>query len=83
MGSVVETVEAKLQDVILAAIGNIITPSNKLAVKSMDASNGRDAANISAISERRKRVGMTASSENVSKRSTIFHELIVSVDSLG
>ena len=50
----------------MTAIGNIVAPKIELAIRSINASPGRDAASVSANSERRERVGINASSENAS-----------------
>ena len=57
---------------------NSITPSTELAVRSMNASSGRDAACVTTISERREQVSVTATFEKVSDKNNMFHELNVS-----
>ena len=75
MGKFVDTVEDRIQSEILAAMDNIITPRIELAVKSVNASSGRDVASVTANSECGERIGITASFENVSKRNNTLHEL--------
>ena len=56
-----------IQNAILTAIENIVTPKIELAIRSINASSGRDATSVSANSECRERVGIIASFENASK----------------
>ena len=51
----------------MTAIENIVAPKIELAIRSINASSGRDATSVSANSERRERVGIIASFENASK----------------
>ena len=67
MSNIVDTVEDRIQNAILTAIENIIAPKIELAIRSINASSGRDATSLSANSERRERVGINASFENASK----------------
>ena len=66
MSNVVDTVEDRIQNAILTAIENIVTPKIELAIRSINASSGRDVANVSVNSERREHVGINASFENAS-----------------
>ena len=65
--NIVDTVEDRIQNAILTAIENKVTPKIELAIRSINASSGRDATSVSANSERRERVGINASFENASK----------------
>ena len=67
MNSIVDTVEDRIQNAILTAIDNIVTRKIELAIKSINASSGRDVTSVSANSERRERVGINASFENASR----------------
>ena len=67
MSNIVDTVEDRIQNAILTAIEKIVAPKIELAIRSINASSGRDATSVSANSERRKRVGINASFENASK----------------
>ena len=67
MSNIIDTVEDRIQNAILTAIENIVTPKIELAIRSINASSGWDAASVSANSERRERVGINASFENASK----------------
>ena len=67
MSIIVNTVEDRIQNAILTAIENIVAPEIELAIRSINASSGRDATSVSANSERRERVGINASFENASK----------------
>ena len=66
MSNIVDTVEDRIQNAILTAIENIVAPKIELAIRSINASSGRDATSVSANSERRERVGVNASFENAS-----------------
>ena len=66
MSNIVDTVEDRIQNAILTAIENIVAPKIELAIRSINASSGRDATSVSANSERRERVGINASFENAS-----------------
>ena len=64
MSNNVDTVEDRIQNAILTAIDNLVTPKIELAIKSINASSGRDVTSVSANSERREHVGINASFEN-------------------
>ena len=66
MSNIVNTVEDRIQNAILAAIDNVVAPEIELAIRSMNASSGRDVTSVSASSERREHVGINASFENAS-----------------
>ena len=66
MSNIVDTVEDRIQNAILATIDNIVTPKIELAIRSINVFSGRDATSASAGSERREHVGINASSENAS-----------------
>ena len=66
MSNIVDTVEDRIQNAILTAIDNIVTPKIELAIRSIKASSGRDATSASAGSERREHVGINACFENAS-----------------
>ena len=67
MNNIVETVEDRIQNAILTAIDNIVAPKIELAIKSTNASSGRDVTSVSANSERREHAGINASFENASE----------------
>ena len=66
MNNIIDTVEDRIQNAILTAIDNIVAPKIELAIRSINASSGRDLTSVSANSERRQHVGINASSENAS-----------------
>ena len=66
MSNFVDTVEDRIQNAILTAIDNIVTAKIELAIRSMNASSGRDATSVSASSELREHLGINASFENAS-----------------
>ena len=67
MSNIVDTVEDRIQNTILTAIDNIVAPKIELAIRSINASSGRDVTSVSANSERRERTGINASFENASE----------------
>ena len=67
MSNIVDTVEDRIQNALLTAIDNIVAPKIELSVRSKNASYGRDAASVSANSERREHVGIITSFGNASE----------------
>ena len=67
MSNIVDAVEDRVQNAILAAIDNIVTPKIELAVRSINASSGRDRTSVSPNSEPREHVGINACFENTSE----------------
>ena len=67
MNNIVDTVEDRIQNAILAAIDNIVAPKIELAIRSLNASSGQDVTRVSANSERREHTGINASFENASE----------------
>ena len=67
MSNIVDTVEDRKQNAILTAIENIVAPKIELAIRSINASSGRDVTIVTANSERGERVGINASFENASE----------------
>ena len=66
MNNIVDTVEDRIQNAILTAIDNIVAPKIELAIRSINASSGRDVTSVSANSERREQVGINAPFESAS-----------------
>ena len=66
MSNIVDTVEDRIQNAILTAIDNTVAPKIELAIRSINASSGRNVTSVSANSERREHVGINASFENAS-----------------
>ena len=58
MSNIVDTVEDRIQNAVLTAIDNIVAPKIELAIRSVNASSGREATSVSANSERREHVGI-------------------------
>ena len=54
MCNIVHTVEDRIQNAILTAIDNIVALKIELAIRSINASSGRDVTSVSANSERRE-----------------------------
>ena len=66
MGNIIDTVEDRIQNAILTAIDDIVAPKIELAIRSINATSGRDVTSVSANSERRDQVGINTSFENAS-----------------
>ena len=77
MSNIVDTVEDRIQNAILTAIENIIAPKIELAIRSINASSGRDVTSVTANSERGERVGINASFENASENNNTLRVPIV------
>ena len=73
MSNIVDTFEGRIQNAILTAIDNIVALKIELAIRSINASSGRDMTNVTANSERGGHVGINASSENASGNNNILH----------
>ena len=67
MSNIVDTVEDRIQKAISTAFDNIVAPKIELAIRSINASSGRDATSVAANSECREHVGINASFENASE----------------
>ena len=67
MSNIVDTNEDRIQNAILTAIDNIVAPKIELAIRSINASSGRDVTSVSATSEHREHMGTNASFENASE----------------
>ena len=72
MSNIVDTVEDSIQNAILAAIDNIVALKIELAIRSINASSGRDVTSVTSNSERGERVGFNASFENASENNDIL-----------
>ena len=75
MGNIFDTVEDKIQNAILTAIGSIIIPKIEFAYRSKNASSERDATSVMANSECGEHIGIIAPLENVSERKNTLHVL--------
>ena len=72
MSNIVDKVEDRIQNAILTAIDNIVAPKIELAIRSINASSGRDVTSVTANSERGEHVGINASFENASGNNNIL-----------
>ena len=72
ISNIVDTVEDRIQNAPLTAIDNIVAPKIELAIRSKNASSGRDVTSVTANSERGERVGINASFENASENNDIL-----------
>ena len=73
MGNIVDTVQDRIQNAILTAIDNIFAPTIELAIRSINASSARDVTNVTANSERREHIKITAPFENASGSNDVSH----------
>ena len=73
MSNIVDIVEDRIQNAILTAIDIIVAPKIELAIRSINASSGRDATSVPANSDCREHVGINASFENASGNNNILH----------
>ena len=73
MSNIVDTVEDRIQNATLTAIDNIVAPKIELAIRSINASSGRDVTSVTANSERGEHVGIIAPFENASENNNILH----------
>ena len=64
--NIFDTVKDRIQNAILAAIDNIVTPKIELSIRSINASSGREATSVSENSERREHAGVSTSFGNAS-----------------
>ena len=71
MRNIVYTVEDRIQNAILTAIDNIVAPKIELAIKSINASAGRDVTSVVANSEHGEHVGINVYFENASENNNI------------
>ena len=77
MSNIVDTVEDRIQNAFSTAIDNIVAPKIELAIRSINASSGRDVTSVNANSEHGENVGIKASFENASGNNRILHALNV------
>ena len=73
MNNIVDTVEDRIQNAILTAIDNIVAPKIELAIRSINASIGRDETSVNANSVRGEHAGVGASFENASENNYVPH----------
>ena len=66
MSNIIDTVEDRIQNANLTAIDNIVAPKIELAIRSINASSGRDVTSVTEKSERGEHVGINASFKNAS-----------------
>ena len=73
MSNIVDKVQDTIQKAISTAIDKIVAPEIELAIRSINASSGRDATSVTANSERGEHVGIIASFENAFGNNNILH----------
>ena len=67
MSKIVDTVEDRIQNAVLTAIDKIVAPKIESAIRSINASSGRDVTSVLATSKSRERTGINASFGNASE----------------
>ena len=72
MCNIVDTVEDRIQNAILTAIDNIVVPKIELAIRSINASSGRDVTSVSANSERREQGGINPPFDSASENNNML-----------
>ena len=77
MGNIVDAVEDRIQNAILTAIDNVLTPRIEVAVRSKYASYTREATSVAANSERGECIEFNTSFKNVSENNITLHALIL------
>ena len=70
---IVDTVEDRNQNAISTAIDSIVAPKTESAIRSINASSGREATSVTANSERGEHVGITPPFENASGNNAVLH----------
>ena len=73
MSNIVGTVEDRIQNAFFTAIDNIVAPKIEIAIRSINASSGRDVTSVTVNSARGEQVGIFASFENASGNNNILH----------
>ena len=73
MSNIVDTVEDRIQNAVLTAIDNIIAPKIELAIRSINASSGRNVTSVTANPERGEHAGIGAPFENASDNNNVLH----------
>ena len=74
MSNIVDTVEERIQNAtILAVFHSIVAPKIELAIRSINASSGRDAISVTANSELGEHIWITALLENASENNNVLH----------
>ena len=67
MSNIIDTVKDRIQNAILTAIDGIVALKIELAIRSINASCGRDATSVMENSERGEHIGITAPLETYLK----------------
>ena len=75
LSNIVDMVEDRIQNAIVTAIDSIVAPKIELAIRSINASSGRDATSVTENSERGDYSGIAAPFENVSEKNNTIHVL--------
>ena len=73
MSNIVDTVEDRIPNAIMTTIDNIVAPETELAIRSENASSGRDVTSVTSNSERGEHVRINASFEHASGNNKILH----------
>ena len=73
MGYIVDAVRDRIRKAILTSRDSIITPIIELAIRSTNASSGRDVTSVMASSESGELLEITAPLGNESERNSTLH----------
>ena len=73
MSKIVDKVGDRIQNTLMTAIDSIVAPKIGLAIRSINASSGRDETSVTANSERGELIGITVSFENASENKNVLH----------
>ena len=73
MSNIVLTVEDRIQNGNFIVINSIVAPKIELAIRSINASSGRDATSVTANSEHEEHIGITAPFENAFENNNVLH----------
>ena len=71
MNNIVDTIEDRIQNEILTAVDNIVALRIELAIRSINASSGRDVTSVAENSQCREHMGINASFENASGNNNV------------
>ena len=83
LSNIVDTVKDGIRNAILTTIDCIVAPKIELALRSINASSGRDAASVTTKSERGENIGITAPLKDVSERNKTLHVLNINDETLN
>ena len=71
--NIVDTVEDRIQNAFFTSVDNFVAPTIELAIRSINASSGREVTSVTANSERGKHVRINSPFENASENNNFPH----------